>query len=177
MKSGLQNKPPSKSSQQPTSHIKKPSEEDRNTSAKDTEKFPSNFSSSDIRNRAARRSLSGVPLTCLFETKFKHFKRLQQSERESRGLNFLLAPSSRAIYRSSMPVTPICTPLINRSLPFTEQTLQNKILQTHRTFHAGAFDSLKIQEENEPKGSMEDVLDSRHHNQDSSGKQTSSKPK
>lgn len=91
-------------------------------------KLSNNFERT-LRSRAARRSLSGAPLTYLFETKFKHFKALQNTQRETSGLNFLLAPPSAAIYRSSMPVTPIATPNIpSHGLRFTEQALQNRIL-------------------------------------------------
>lgn len=86
-----------------------------------------------LRSRAARRSLSGVPLTCLFESKFKHFKAFQMAQRDSSGLNFLLAPPSGAIYRSSMPVTPIATPISSHNLRFTEQSLQNRILMASQS--------------------------------------------
>lgn len=82
-----------------------------------------------LRSRAARRSLSGIPLTCLFESKFKHFKAYQTAQREANGLNFLLAPPSGAIYRSSMPVTAIGTPLFSgHGLKFNQQTLHSRLL-------------------------------------------------
>ena len=82
-----------------------------------------------LRSRAARRSLSGVPLTNLFDTKFRHFKAFQAAQRETNGLNSLLVPPPGALYRSSVPVTPISTPLLSsHGLRFTEQALQKRIL-------------------------------------------------
>lgn len=88
------------------------------------------------RSKPTRRSLSGAPLTYLFETKFQHFKAFQKTQNEAKGLNFLLAPVSGALYRSSVPATPIATPLFNMGLRFTEQTLRERmrlhLLQTAR---------------------------------------------
>lgn len=84
-----------------------------------------------LRNNPARRSLSGAPLTCLFESKFQHLKALQKRQNETRGLNFLLGPSSQGtFYRSSLPVTPIGTPSFfqqQRGLRITEKSLNNRI--------------------------------------------------
>lgn len=174
MDSGLQDKRSNRPSLQPTSQLNRPIEENRTNTSEVPDKISARATSSLVRDRAARRSLSGVPLTCLFETKFKHFKKFQNAERESRGLNFLLVNNSRAIYRSSMPVTPICTPSINRPLQFTEQTLHNRILETQRTFQPSALDSLQIKEENEPGGGIEDVRDRRHRGRDKNEKQPKS---
>lgn len=90
-------------------------------------KSPIGFGKSP-RNKPTRRSLSGAPLTTyLFETKFQHFKAFHSKQKETKGLNFLLAPPSAAIYRSSLPVTPIATPLFNRNLKFTEQSLHERM--------------------------------------------------
>lgn len=86
-----------------------------------------------LRSRANRRSFSGTPLTYLFETKFQHFKTFQKNQNNTRGLNFLLSPPTSALYRSSLPVTPISTPIASQSLKFTEQTLRNRILDRSKS--------------------------------------------
>lgn len=90
-------------------------------------KLPIPFGKSP-RTKPTRRSLSGAPLTTyLLETKFQHFRAFHLKQKETKGLNFLLAPSSGAIYRSSLPVTPIATPIFNQSLKFTEQSLHERM--------------------------------------------------
>lgn len=92
-----------------------------------------------LRSRANRRSLSGAPLTFLFETKFQHLRNFQKTQGNSKGLNFLLAPPSCALYRSSLPVTPISTPIASQSLNFTEQSLRNRILTRSRSPRRGLW--------------------------------------
>lgn len=87
------------------------------------------------KTRPNRRSLSGAPLTCLFETKFQHLKVFQKTQNENRGLNSLLVPMSGALYRSSMPATPIATPsLFGHGIRFTEQALEERMkLKLHQS--------------------------------------------
>lgn len=90
-------------------------------------KSPIGFGKSP-RTKPTRRSLSGAPLTTyLIETKFQHFRAFHSKQKETMGLNFLLAPPSGAIYRSSLPVTPIATPLFKQGLKFTEQSLHERM--------------------------------------------------
>lgn len=87
------------------------------------------------KTRPNRRSLSGAPLTCLFETKFQHLKVFQKAQNENRGLNSLIVPISGALYRSSMPATPIATPsLFGHGIRFTEQALEERMrLKLHQS--------------------------------------------
>lgn len=109
------------------------------------------------RNRPNRRSLSGAPLTCLFETRFQHLKVFQKAQNENRGLNSLLVPNSGAIYRSSMPATPIATPsYYGQGARFTEQALEERIkLKLHqsprRGFIHSVFDEPDLKEVSESK--------------------------
>lgn len=95
------------------------------------------------KTRPNRRSLSGAPLTCLFETsKFQHLKVFQKAQNDARGLNSLLLPlSSGALYRSSMPATPIGTPsLFKQGIRFTEQALQERMkLRLQTDFQHSAY--------------------------------------
>lgn len=83
-----------------------------------------------LRTRPSRRSLSGAPLTDVLENnKFQHFRTFQRSQRDARGINFLLAPvAGGPLYRSSLPVTPIATPILSQAIKFTEQSLHNRLL-------------------------------------------------
>lgn len=105
------------------------------------------------RSRSNRRSLSGAPLTCLFDNKFQHLRAFQKKQNDTRGINFLLAPMTQKglFYRSSLPVTPLATPLFTRGLRFTEQTLHDRILtQTSRKSRLhSAFNDEKIDETSE----------------------------
>lgn len=95
------------------------------------------------RTKPTRRSLSGAPLTTyLFETKFQHLRAFHSKQKETKGLNFLLAPPSGAIYRSSLPVTPIATPLFNQSLQFTEQSLHERMRMRLRSPNRRLFGDL-----------------------------------
>ncbi|KAF7489606.1 hypothetical protein SSS_02863 [Sarcoptes scabiei] len=87
-----------------------------------------------IKSHSYRRSSSGI----LFNTMFcmsNHFRHLQRLHLESMegGLNMIKQPQARAIFRSSLPATPIATPIYRESFPiFNEQSLLRK-LQLHRT--------------------------------------------
>lgn len=119
---------------------------DATTTPDTNQKPPIGFGKSP-RNKPTRRSLSGAPLTYLFETKFQHFKTFQKTQNEARGLNFLLAPSTGALYRSSMPATPIATPLFNNSLRFTEQSLHERMkLRLHQSPRKSLFEQPGIKE-------------------------------
>lgn len=93
------------------------------------------------RSRPARRSLSGAPLAGIIENnKFQHFRSFQKSQRDARGLNHLLAPvTGGPLYRSSLPVTPIATPIISQAIKFTEQSLHNRILMQSQLPRRGLF--------------------------------------
>lgn len=111
------------------------------------------------RSRANRRSLSGAPLTCLFETKFQHLKAFQKKQNETRGINFLLTPNTPgAFYRSSLPVTPIATPLFSRSIKFTEQSLHERILNQSQSSRRNRFHSTFNDQNNDIKEVPESQL-------------------
>ncbi|OTF69747.1 hypothetical protein BLA29_006944 [Euroglyphus maynei] len=47
------------------------------------------------------------------------------------GLNIIKQPQARAVFRSSLPATPIATPIFRESFPFfTEQTLMERLCRT-----------------------------------------------
>lgn len=78
-----------------------------------------------------RRGSSGIFFNTMFcmSHHFRHLKRLHMESME--GLNIIKQPPARAVFRSSLPATPIATPIYRESFPyFTEQTLMERLCRT-----------------------------------------------
>lgn len=74
----------------------------------------------------ARRGSSGLFYNNMFCGYFRHLKKLHMESCE--GLNMIKQPPARAVFRSSLPATPIATPLYGGSFPlFTEQALLERL--------------------------------------------------
>lgn len=77
----------------------------------------------------ARRGSSGMFFNTMFFGCYRHLKRLHMESME--GLNAIKQPPARAVFRSSLPATPIATPIYRESFPlFTEQTLLERLCRT-----------------------------------------------
>lgn len=77
----------------------------------------------------ARRGSSGIFYNNMFCGYFRHLKKLHMESCE--GLNMIKQPPARAVFRSSLPATPIATPLYGGSFPFfTEQALLERLCRT-----------------------------------------------
>lgn len=78
-----------------------------------------------------RRGSSGIFFNTMFcmSHHFRHLKRLHMESME--GLNIIKQPPARAVFRSSLPATPIATPIYRESFPFfTEQSLMERLCRT-----------------------------------------------
>lgn len=76
-----------------------------------------------------RRGSSGLFYNNMFCGYFRHLKKLHMESCE--GLNMIKQPPARAVFRSSLPATPIATPLYGGSFPyFTEQALLERLCRT-----------------------------------------------
>ena len=83
------------------------------------------------RSSHCRRGSSGIFFNTMFcmSHHFRHLKRLHMESME--GLNIIKQPPARAVFRSSLPATPIATPIYRESFPFfTEQTLMERLCRT-----------------------------------------------
>lgn len=80
-----------------------------------------------IKSHQRRGSSSGMLFNNMFCGYFRHLKRLHLDSTE--GLNAIRQPPiNRAVFRSSLPATPIATPIYRESFPyFTEQALLERL--------------------------------------------------
>ncbi|KAI2795809.1 hypothetical protein RDWZM_004226 [Blomia tropicalis] len=77
----------------------------------------------------ARRGSSGLFYNYTFCGYFRHLKKLHMESME--GLNIIKQPPARAVFRSSLPATPIATPIYRETFPFfTEQSLLERLCRT-----------------------------------------------
>lgn len=77
----------------------------------------------------ARRGSSGIFFNTMFFGCYRNLKRLHMESME--GLNAIKQPPARAVFRSSLPATPIATPIYRDPFPlFTEQTLMERLCRT-----------------------------------------------
>lgn len=137
--------------------------------------------STPIRSHQRRgSSSSGILFNNMFCGYFRHLKRLHLDSTE--GLNAIhQPPTARAVFRSSLPATPIATPIYRESFPyFTEQALLERLYRTtpsprrgmgsRNSYHSSNMDtdegqqqqpmdicSPTIDEEDSPSGSSPNV--------------------
>lgn len=119
-----------------------------------------------------RRGSSGMFFNNMFCGYFRHLKKLHLDSTE--GLNAIRQPPARAVFRSSLPATPIATPIYRESFPyFTEQALLERLCRTpsprktmssRNSYNMEADDtqpmeicSPTIDEEDSPSGSSPNV--------------------
>lgn len=100
-----------------------------------------------------RRSSSGVFITSMFGSRFRHLQKLHM-DAGLLGLNAVCFPGlpMGTMFRSSLPATPVSTPIHNEVFTqFTEQALRERLCQTpspHKTYGLRTFTPLDLNLQN-----------------------------
>lgn len=114
---------------------------------------------------STRRSSSGIFITNMFGSRFRHLQKLH-SDAFCLGLNAVCFPGlpSGTMFRSSLPATPISTPIHREAFTqFTEQAIRDRLCRTPSPRKNRGFSPLSLQTDdslNEPMRPASDLNDS-----------------